>query len=177
MNTVSRLILIFILIAGCNKKSKDQRFIEYINDPENKITQVIKIGETQATMKLMTDEYRAFLNKTEIVSDDTGYYYFNATFSKNTGTKPEKEKVMYLNFDMQNDFVLLVKQDSILPSICQKIENGKPGNYEYLLAFKKSHSLSEETFTVFYHDKIFGIGSIAFVYRQEDIDKIPTLLN
>lgn len=71
---------------------------------------------------------------------------------------------------MQNDFVMLINGDSVIPVICQKIENGKSGSYEYLMAFEKENlQKKEDDFTVFYHDKIFGMGTIAFVYDQNDI--------
>jgi hypothetical protein len=67
-------------------------------------------------------------------------------------------------------------KDSVPAAICQKIENGKGGSYEYLLAFDKVKSnRSNEDFTIIYNDKIFGMGSVAFVYKQNDIKNIPAL--
>jgi len=170
-------LVLLLLIAGC--KSKEQNFLDYINDPKNKITQRIKVGETEATLKLLTDEYRHFRKREyadEIPDSTNGYYYFNMKLEKTTGDKPGKEKILYLDFDMQHDFVMLINGDSISPVICQKIENGKAGSYEYMMAFeKRSVKKEDEDFTVFYHDKIFGMGTIAFVYNQDDIKKIPVL--
>lgn len=171
-------IVSLILIAGCKNKTPEQRFADYITDPKNKITQVIKVGETQATIKLMTNEYRNSLIRIDTGKTDGGgeYYYFNIRFDKSVGDKPDQQKILYLNFDMQNDFVMLVNNDSVPAAICQKIENGRPGSYEYLLAFEKDNKQrDEEDFTVFYHDKIFGMGTIAFVYKQIDIQNIPVL--
>jgi hypothetical protein len=63
-----------------------------------------------------------------------------------------------------------------VPSICQKIENGIPGSYEYMLAFDKTGiDDRNDNFSVVYTDKIFGIGAVAFVYDQHDIKRIPKL--
>jgi hypothetical protein len=169
-----------MLIVGCKNKTPEQRLVDYISNPKNKITQMIKIGGTQATIKLLTDEYRGNRDSSNTVNLDNSsgesYYYFNVRFDKTAGDKPEKEKILYLDFDMQQDFVMLVNKDSLPAAICQKIENGKGGTYEYLLAFEKpGDKKQEDDFTVFYHDKIFGTGTIAFVYKQSDIKKIPAL--
>jgi hypothetical protein len=169
-------LALLLVITGCWSKTPEQRYVEYINDPGKKITQVIKVGNTQATLKLLTDEYRNFLDS-NIRDSSNPYYYFNIRFDKSSGDKPEKEKLMYLDFDMQPDFVLLKNnKDSVPAAICQKIENGKGGSYEYLLAFDKVKSNgTNEDFTIIYNDKIFGMGSVAFVYKQNDIKNIPAL--
>ncbi len=179
VSMITRGLVLLIAIAGCKTKTPEQRFTDYVNDPDNKITQVIKIGETQATIKLLTQEYRNFMDSSSTGKPDTSeekYYYFNIRFDKNVGDKLEKEKMLYLNFDMQNDFVMLRNADSVPAAICQKIENGKGGSFEYIVAFEKGTGKHQgDDFTVFYNDKIFGIGSVAFVYRKKDIEKIPAL--
>jgi hypothetical protein len=175
--TTWRIVFLFLLF-GCKNKTPEEQFAAYISNPKNKITQVIKVGETQATIKLQTDAIRNALmrNDTGPVNQEGAYYYFNIRFDKSVGDKPDKQKTLYLNFDMQNDFVMLVNNDSVPAAICQKIENGRAGSYEYQLAFeKRNRKREEEDFTVFYHDKIFGMGTIAFVYKQEEIKKIPVL--
>jgi hypothetical protein len=175
---IPRWIVFLFLFFGCKNKTPEEKFADYVSNPKNKITQVIKVGETQARLKLLTDEYRnSLVGADTVTTEGSGvYYYFNMRFDKSVGDKPDKQKTLYLDFDMQNDFVMLVNNDSVPAAICQKIENGRAGSYEYLLAFeKRNRKKEEEDFTVFYHDKIFGIGTIAFVYKQEDIKKIPAL--
>lgn len=151
----------------------------YINNPNNKITQRIKLNDIQVSMKWQPETYRRIVyargkyDKDSPVGDD-GLYYFNAKFDKEKGEKPPKEKILYLDFDMQQDFVLLNGKDSIAPVFCQKIENGIGGSYEYILAFEKPANAIGD-FSVIYNDKIFGIGTVAFVYKNEDIMKIPIL--
>jgi len=177
---INKWVLVIILFTGCKAKMSERGYSDYINDPENKITQKIKIGEVQASMKWIPPEYHLLVSKKNgRVADSSaqdGLYYFDAKFEKTTGEKPVKDKLLYLDFDMQNDFVLLLGKDSVAPSICQKIENGISGSYEYMLAFEsKGKEKDKNDFTVIYNDKIFGIGTIAFVYNQDDIKKIPKL--
>lgn len=174
------IVLLLLMTNACKHKTTEQQFLEYVNNPENKITQQIKVGETQVTIKLLTDEYRQLLKKdigTSAGENESDYYYFNIKFAMKTNFKPEKEKILYLNFDMQKDFVMMAKSDSVPAAICQKIENGVAGSYEYMLAFEKSRQQAEDDFKVFYQDKIFGTGTIVFVYMLDDIKKIPVLKN
>jgi hypothetical protein len=168
-------VMLILLIAGCKEKSPEKKFLDYINDPENKIVQKIAIGEVQITTKWIPGDYWKITDST-YKSEEKGFRYFNVKIEKTKGEKPAKEKILYLDFDMQKDFVLLAGTDSIAPAICQKIENGIAGSYEYMLAFEnKDGQEIDGDCTVIYNDKIFGTGTTAFVYDQTDLKKIPTL--
>ncbi len=166
-----------VFMVSCTHQTRQQRMAAFINNPENKIVQSIQLGEVRATAKWLPDHFQngstdnTPLNSKERIED---YCYFNVKIEKSSIEKPAREKIMYLNFDMQNDFVVLCGGDSISPVICQKVETGIPGRFEYLVAFRNSNSqLSKNDFTLYYKDKIFGLGVIAFVYSQKDIRKIP----
>jgi len=154
----------------------EQRLKSFMEDPDNKIKQSITIGDVGVVTKFLPASYRSLMNKQDDAMPDSKedpFYYFNVKFNKKPGDKPEKEKLMYLNFDIQNDFVLLVNnRDSIAPAICQKIENGIAGCYEYIVVFEKEKGEWKD-FALVYHDKIFSIGTVAFVYNEKDILKIP----
>ena len=171
-------------IISCTHPSPQQRLAKFINDPENKIVQSIKVGDVKVIAKLLPFQYR---NPQLVLpkggnneqpgagySNNEDYYYFNVRLEKAIGDKPANDKLMYLNFDMQNDFTLLCAGDSLSPVICQKIQNGNAASYEYMLAFDNgSKTIDKNDFTLYYKDKIFGLGIIAFVYSQKDIRKIP----
>jgi len=171
-------IIMLIFLFACGQKAPELRVKSYVDDPDNKITQTITIGEVAVVAKYLPAPYRSLMgNQPDSLKEEDVFYYFNVKFNKITGDKPAKEKVLYLNFDMQNDFVLLVNdKDSIAPAICQKIENGIAGSYEYMVVFEKRNGeeLSKDM-TLFYHDKIFSIGTVAFVFKEKDIEKIPKL--
>ena len=177
-----KIILVFIaaVLIGCKQKTINQRLVDYINNPTNKITQKIKIGEVGVEVKWLPYDVRRLMAldrksaDTDFLIDDA-YNYFNVKFEKDRNEKPAREKVLYLDFDMQNDFVLQTKGDSLYPAICQKVENGRSWQYEYIVGFEKKDTQVKDDFTLVYKDKIFGIGTIAFVYQKKDIQKIPRL--
>lgn len=166
-----------VAIAACRQLSMEQRLKLFMEDPANKIKQSITIGDVGVVAKFLPASYRSLVDKREItpgVRNDQ-FYYFNVKFSRKTGDKPAKEKLMYLNFDMQNDFVLLVNnRDSIAPAICQKIENGITDSYEYMIVFEKRGEKWKD-FTLVYNDKIFSIGTVSFVFREKELQKIAKL--
>lgn len=177
-----------LLIISCTNQSPQQRLAAFINDPENKIVQSILVGDVKVVSKWLPFQYRngQLATGNEVPSHDNpqsegrapheDYSYFNVRFEKTTVEKPANDKVLYLNFDMQNDFTLACAGDSLSPVICQKIENGISGSYEYIVAFNNDDNrLEKNDFTLYYKDKIFGLGVIAFVYSQKDIRKIPSL--
>jgi hypothetical protein len=170
-------IFITCFIMGCISKTAERRYIEYIENPRKNITQQIKIGSVETTVKWLPDEYRNLCwsrDRSDSGADDP-FYYFNAKFELTdmNDEKLTKDKELYLDFDMQRDFVLLLGKDSIYPSICQKIQSGISSSYQYLLAFDKKQL--DGDFSLFYKDKIFGIGTIAFLYKEAELKKIPKL--
>jgi len=172
-----------ILLTGlaCKQKTPEQQLKSFVEDPGNKITQMINLSDVRIVTKYLPTSYRSVINNLSdsVLMDDDGFYYFNVKFEKKTGEKPGKEKLLYLTFDMQKDFVLMMNdRDSIAPVICQKIENGISGSYEYMIAFEiMSKEKLKNDFKLFYNDKIFGIGTVAFVYKQEDLKRIPMIKN
>lgn len=163
-----------LLMISCTNLTPQQRLAAYVNDPENKIVQSIQVGDVKAIAKLLPAQYRDPQPQPSISNED--YCYFNVRFEKNTVEKPTNEKLLYLNFDMQNDFTVFCAGDSISSVICQKIETGISGRYEYLVAFHNDDNrLSKNDFTLYYKDKIFGLGVIAFVYSQKDIQQVPKI--
>jgi hypothetical protein len=169
-------IFLLVLISACQQKTPEQRLKSYVDDPDNKITQAISIGNTGIVTKFLPASYRTLVagRSDTAFNNDDGFCYFNVRIDRKAGEKPSREQLLYLNFDIENNFVLLVNnRDSLAPAICQKIENGIAGSYEYMVAFEKKENEKWDDFTLIYHDKIFSIGTVAFVYKVKDILKIP----
>lgn len=172
-------ILLLVLMVGCQNKNPEKELRSFVEEPANKITQKITIGDVGIVTRFMPKSYRFLMKREKDSMQDSGeqFYYFDVKFSKKMTEKIAKEKLLYLNFDMQNDFVLHANnRDSIMPSICQKIENGVADSYEYIVVFEKGKREWKD-FTLYYHDEIFNIGTVAFVYNQQDILKIPGIKN
>jgi hypothetical protein len=169
----SKMILL-LLLASCSNKNPEKRLRDFVEDPDNKITQRITIGDVGIVTRLLPSSYRSLMTKEkDSTINKEEFCYFDVKFNRKATDKQGKEKFLYLNFDMQNDFVLLINnRDSIAPVICQKIENGVTNSYEYMVVFEKGDQ-DWKDFTLYYHDKIFNIGTVAFVYNEKDILKIP----
>ena len=171
------MIVVLVVLSACSAKSYEEQLKSYVDDPGNKITQTITVGDVQMVTKYLPSYYRELAGNNKNASgDQDGYCYFDVKLNTKKPEKPAKEKLLYLDFDMQKDFALLVNgHDSIAPAICQKIENGIAGCYEYDVAFEKSKNEEWKEFTLVYNDKIFSIGSVSFVFGNNELKKIPKL--
>src|SRR5688572_16864997 len=117
-------IFMMMFVFACSQKTQEERLKSYVDDPGNKVTQTITIGDVSMVAKYLPAPYRSLMRNDSTMDEAERFYYFDIKIDKKAGDKPEKEKVLYLNFNIQNDFVLLANnKDSIMPSICQKIEN------------------------------------------------------
>jgi len=166
-----KTVFLFTLIA-CTHKTPQQKLAEFLDDPRNKIKQRITVGDVTLTMRWMPPICREAMNGG--AEKDREYDYFDIKFDRAGDDKIAKEKILYLDFDMQKNFTMAVGTDSLSAVICQRIPNGRHNSYEYMLAFQRSAD-DQRDFTVVYRDEIFGIGSVIFVYKGEDLKKIPTL--
>lgn len=120
----------------------------------------ISIGDVQLASRLMSrDEPR----------EEGEFIYFNVKIENANADKIGKDQTLYLAFDIQQDFVLKAGSRQVLPGICQKVENGKKNSYEYVVAFEAGEELKKEDLTLLYKDKIFGVGTVAFVYDKADL--------
>ncbi len=171
------LLTVFVILIGCNKKSPKEQYIDYINESKHHIKQHLKKGEVLITVKYLPSEYLKLMHTNRGLNtfqiDDLSLC-LDIKLDKVKGIKLPKDKTLYLDFDMQKDFMLVAGQDSLLPVICQKVENGISESFQYLLVFSKpqTHPIVTD-FSLVYNDKIFGTGQTSFVYKQKDILKIP----
>lgn len=128
----------------------------------------IKIGDTELMTKLINQSQ----SKSDSSHSNSSYLYFDITINRLAGDKFTKDKTVYLDFDMQKDFVAAVNRDSLQAAFCQKIENGKSESYEYIVAFEKPANVEATGVTLVYNDKIFGVGKLAFVYQSNDLKNL-----
>jgi hypothetical protein len=161
---------IFLIMMGCRYKAHEKKFT---GDTADDRIQKITIGDITATMKWMTTNYSR--STSPYTDNNSDYDYFDLRFDKTGEEKLSKEKIMYLDFDIQKDILLTNGKDSTLPAICQRIQNGYSKSYEYVIAFEKLQKNNDD-FLVAYKDKVFGIGAIAFVYKKDDPKRNSTLV-
>lgn len=159
----TRFMLLLLLSAGCGQIGANK-------DTDSANVRSITVGDTKVIAKCMDKSYGSHGVLKKLVADTTAskqpqYWYFNVKLEKNGNTPFNKDKVLYMNFDMQPDFTLVDGCDSIPAAFCQRIENGIKENYEYMLAFENNNRPSKPgNQTLVYKDKLFGIGTVAFVY-------------
>jgi hypothetical protein len=164
MIMLNRLVLILsvMMLLACGQKLQGKNSVK-----ETKFSKRIKIGNTEAVAKLQPDDYNKLFSEVDVKkvnNTEDEFVYFNVKFNRNSTEDFNKEKILYLNFDMQNDFVLVKNKDSVAPAFCQRIENGVKNNFEYIVAFNKGKDIQKEV-SLIYKDKIFSIGTVAFLYQ------------
>lgn len=173
-------MFIILTIVGCRSKTDRERLDEFVNDESNKVTQKITVGNTSVTSKWLPSNYRAIkmlgMDLTEDSQQHSSYAYYMVRFDKNGGQAFEASKTAYLDFDIGQDFTMVTAIDSLAPVICQRVANGRTDSYEYLLAFSKGEEeLKDRGATLVYKDKMFSIGTIAFVYNKEIFQQLPVI--
>lgn len=146
----------WIFVSCSHTESREEYF-------KKRGVQYIKIGNTELMSRVL---------KNNAANSNSGYLYFDITINRLAGDKLTKDKIIYLDFDMQKDFVASVNKDSLQAAFCQKIENGKSESYEYIIAFEKLSNIDVSGLTLIYNDKIFGVGKLAFVYQPDELKNL-----
>lgn len=163
------IALIFLILVGCDDLSGDRANKLKVNE---RFKQSIQIGNIKVATTILPGDKISGENINTgydtISNGGEGLLNFNVMIEKQDAIKVPKEKQLYLDYDMQKDFVLVDNGDTLMPVFCHRIENGRINNYEYILSFEKKNDPSDKNFTLFYNDNIFGIGSIAFPYKDNN---------
>ncbi len=169
------LALIITFGLGCARPAGPEAVKNFVEDTHNKVRQRIKTGDITVTATLVTPEYNKAINvkRKDVQQPGDDQTTFNIRIEKPDMKPLAHGKMLYATFDMQQDFSILSGADTLRPLICQKIENGLNGSYEYMLAFEKRPYAPG--FTLLYEDKLFGTGITAFVYNEADVTKIPAI--
>lgn len=125
----------------------------------------VQVGDVQLSARLMEPSGKPVAGSVDsapqLPGDET--VHFQVRIDKNTEPSFKKEQLLYLNFDMQQDFTLVVQQDTVAAGFCQRIENGRKNSYEYIVAFEDDRLIQPKDYMLLYQDKIFGVGTVAFV--------------
>lgn len=156
MKTV--LLFLVILLSGCFSKTENKEALL-----KKKGIQNIKVGDVELTTRLLNN------TDTTNIHSDKPLIYFNVRINQMSDKKFDKDKILYADFDIQKDFVLAIGKDSLTASFCQKIENGRSHSYEYIVAFEIQKQKANSGLTLVYNDKIFSVGTVAFVYQPNDL--------
>src|SRR6187551_1296842 len=155
---ILRLLFLCLFLSGCFSTTENRQALLKKKGIHN-----IKVGDAELTSRLIKNTNTGDDNSNNQVC------YFNVRIDQLTDKKFEKEKLLYADFDIQNDFVLAAGKDSLVSTFCQKIENGRRRSYEYIVAFEIPKQKAIGDVTLVYNDKIFGVGTVAFVYLQNDL--------
>ena len=169
------MVLVFFL--SCTFRTKQERFLDFINNPSNRISQIKNVSGIAMTAQYLPAEFNSIIQKERSHSDtpDDDYQYFQFNIKYPATRTLDKSKVDYSNFDIAEDFMLVSGNDSAKAVFCQKIPDGIGNSLHYMMAFDKPKNLDKEDLKLVYADKIFGTGDILFLYLNKDLAQIPKI--
>ncbi len=144
----TKIIIVSLLIASCNL---DERHIAKTD--QSNIVNDIRVNAR-------------FMTQAEALNDKQ--VYFNVLLEKNQ-YKPDEKTLTYLNFEIQQDFMLVENGDTIPAIIAHRVNNGKEGSFEYMVAFDGIDLMTTGNLDIIYSDKIFGIGIQHFEFKKKDL--------
>lgn len=170
-----QLAILMLMLQACtsNKKKGDQ-LMTYLDNPKNLLVQKVTVNNSQITIKYLPKEVETMLGKKKSYdSVDENYddfIHFKININKKDFKTEDKNIINYQNFYIQNDFKLVNISDTIIPAICERINNGIKDDNEYLVVFTRPVKLSDK-FTLIYEDKLFGVGKQEFLYFPNEFEK------
>jgi hypothetical protein len=103
--------------------------------------------------------------------DAENFYYFKFNLSS-TVFKNDKELMQYMNYNMQQDFVLLLRGDSVSCVFYQPIPKGFGNSLEFLVAFEPGKDEGPgEPMEFIFKDHVVRNEPIVFPYTSKDFAK------
>ncbi|PCJ87069.1 MAG: hypothetical protein COA57_05165 [Flavobacteriales bacterium] len=204
MAWVISLIVLMIGLESCGKKQlKPMQYINYVENDNNGLKVVRKMGDYVLTAQYEPYKYLALkeLKKTnmtlpeinEKVNQMGSLQYFTVKMShrdggdfmkRNAAHGQYNKKVQYLSFGIKNDFKLLYDMDT-LECVLHHFERtyGVSPYVTFVLGFgndsgsRKSDSRDlKGNLVLIYDDQLLGIGPIRFSVKKEAIEGMPELM-
>ena len=96
------------------------------------------------------------------------FYYFR-TSVKGDQSVLTKEKLQYLNYGMEHDFVMVMGIDTILPYMSQAIATGNASANEFMLVFPRIDTTAALPLKIVFNDHVYGSGQTYCVFNSNDL--------
>ena len=66
------IVLVLLLVSACRQKSPEEKLRDFVEDPDNKITQRIKVGDVGIVTRFLPVSYRLLNSKEKdsVLSND-----------------------------------------------------------------------------------------------------------
>lgn len=182
-NYLPVLLACVVAFCSCHRNTAAKDLITYVNDPGNGITQEQDIRDNHLQLQYIPSTLQVLsVNGTELSAtalqqekqkyDSFMYFRFSIL---NSVYKPAGDTLNYLNFNMQDDLMLVTDNKDTVPCVFyQKIAGANKFNNEFIVVFEKPlQEMSDFHFV--YTDKVFGLATRSFPFRRADLDHIPQL--
>lgn len=166
--------VLLLTVQACSNTTKENyKVFTHLKDPQ---IQKIMVNNSEITVKYLPKGDKVIeVRKRGVNSSESNYdmfLYFEVNINKKNLSIGDLNTANYLNFYIQNDFKLVNNTDTLIPALCQKINDGIKDNNKYIVVFQKPAPLSNNFFFI-YDDKLFGVGRQKFLYDLDEFKKLP----
>lgn len=200
MDSSLRLILfLFIFSFGCQEKLSPKEYKSWIENKENGLLKSKKISSFQYVAMYSPPEYKLIISNSpeefatikDIDKELMNYnkdLTFNFKIKNSEGVPPlrynllnEEEyyaRLEYMNNQVINDFFIL-KQSNIQDTIRCKfvhMERDFGLSPEIRLQLSFGENVVGDNIQLCYNDRMFDNGMIKFIFEQQKIKNLPTLI-
>lgn len=184
-------------LENAKKSYPVSEFVKWCSDSNNGLMQKKEVSEIEYKLSYLPSQSMAFIelrneqydmdkfNQVTSYYSEMLYFNFKMILKDNTGEflkyrlqSPQQydERVKYISFDMQNDFYIVQKGDTLRPGLYQyeRVYEVAPLATIMMAFDKKKLDLAEE-FTFVYNDKLFNKGFVKYLFTRKQLIDIPNI--
>jgi hypothetical protein len=185
------------LLLGCGNLKVDEKGLkDFIADPKNGLSQEKTVnGATVAvacrpTDLLVAQEVKGRedtnLNRDSLRAAYEGRAYFTLTLSKGNQEIENQflyeralynQALQYLTHGMAGQVRLITANGDTVPTLGYVYPRmyGSTGKSTIMLVYDKAKLTKASGFTLFLHDTLLGLGEVSFVFKREQLERVPSL--
>lgn len=183
-------LVILLLLVSCGSSLSPARYINWIENPDHGLRKTKTIGPVEYVVQYKTSEYMMLKNNSsdkKMELPERGFHYFGLMLNPldkksqllHINLSNEEDyfsRMQYYNFYFKNDIYLLVNGKRFPCEFYYFESTGKitPG-LTFSLAFDIKNESGDLQMVI--NDRIFGSGSLNFLFKQKSLNKIPKLKN
>ena len=187
------LVLMPLVSISCQNELEAQEYLTWMSDPENGLRKDASVGDFELSLMYQPTNYLiakeisvnnnfdGYENKKETLGEVNNFqfriklkngdhilrYHQNNSINENT-------RINYFSFLVKDDFKLESKTDTINCKLAHFSRNYNISpTVDLTLMFGELNKSSD--WRIIYKDTQFGLGTVKFTIKEEDINNIPSL--
>lgn len=155
------LVLLLAVLGACRQPAANNKVATYIGNPQHGLSRQETVGDKRVVCQLLPGEA------------GNGVYQFRVFIQQKAGEPATDSAMYFLNYRSAELFRLVSDRDTLLPSLCERMANGRCDAHEFTLLFESGKNMlgKGKNLQLLFLNNALTAKDLVFNYQSNDITK------